>query len=387
MSEKGGVPARFATVPWALKAFFAKADNPIPLWVAEPTVELAQPIDDAIRSRADSGWYGYESRIPEYDRVFKQWMSERHGWDLSELKILQSPSIGTSIASLLDIFTADGDGVILQTPVFTDFKPLVSRSERAVIKNSLILKDGRYEMDFSGLEEAASDPKVKALILCNPHNPVGRVWTKAELANVAQICERHNVLVISDEIHCDLMLNGATFSPFADAASGTSVRWAALHGPIKTFGVAGICDTLLITDDEEIADCFGKRCDAMSLNRNNIFGLAAFHAGYSEGGEWLDEFIHKIEQNVDYIRENLPDGIELIEPESTYLAWLDFSGLGMDVPELTSWLSSEVNIAVSPGHWFGREGAGFARMTIAVEREVLVDAIERMRNAVERLSK
>jgi cystathionine beta-lyase len=240
-------------------------------------------------------------------------------------------------------------------------------------------------MDFEGLEKLVSDPTVRVLVLCNPHNPVGRAWSLDELRQVANICSQHDVMVISDEIHCDIMLHGLNFVPFADAANGISVRWAALHGPIKTFGVAGLCDTLMITDDDEIAKEFERRCNAMSLNRNNVFGLAAFHAGYNSGSEWLDGFIDQIESNFDYVRNNLPNGIELIEPEATYLAWLDFSGLGMDVPKLTNWLAAEANIAVSPGHWFGREGAGFARMTIAVEREVLEEAMRRLKEAVSRL--
>ena len=385
MSEETGFPARFASVPWALDAFFPESDDPIPLWVAEPTLPLAQPIVDTIRDRADSGWYGYESRIGEYENTFRNWMRSRHGWEIGDSRILQSPSIGSSIASLIDLFTNAGDGIILQSPVFTDFKLLINKSSRRVVKSALTLESGRYQMGFESLEKSASDPMVRVLVLCNPHNPVGRAWSLDELRLVAKICSRHDVMVISDEIHCDIMLHGLDFVPFADAANGISVRWAALHGPIKTFGVAGLCDTLMITDDDEIAKEFERRCDVMSLNRNNVFGLAAFHAGYNSGSEWLDGFIDQIESNFDYVRNNLPNGIELIEPEATYLAWLDFSELGMDVPKLTNWLVAEANIAVSPGHWFGREGAGFARMTIAVEREVLEEAMRRLEEAVSRL--
>jgi cystathionine beta-lyase len=222
------------------------------------------------------------------------------------------------------------------------------------------------------------------LILCNPQNPVGRVWTRDELLSVADICAANDVFVISDEIHADITLGAAVFTPFAQVASGTAVRWAATHGPIKTFGLAGVCDSLIISDDGEIIETFGQKSSQLHLTRNNVFGIAAFQAAYHSGGAWLDQFLHLIEANVVLLRADLPDEIDLIQPEGTYLAWLDFRKLGMDVPELASWLPTQAHLALSPGHWFGREGAGFARMTIAAPIEVIGEAIERLTVACER---
>ncbi|MEA2009708.1 MAG: aminotransferase class I/II-fold pyridoxal phosphate-dependent enzyme, partial [Actinomycetota bacterium] len=218
--------------------------------------------------------------------------------------------------------------------------------------------------------------------LCNPHNPVGRVWTRDELADVAAICARHDVFVIADEIHADLALTPFRFTPFASVAADSGVAWAATHGPIKTFGLAGVCDTLLVTGDADVSKLFRTRSSQLHLTRNNVFGVAAFEAGYRTGGEWLDELLEGIASNVALLRDGLPPGVGLVEPEGTYLAWLDFRELGMDVPELATWLSESARLALSPGHWFGRQGAGFARMTIATPPEQIEDAITRLTEAV-----
>jgi cystathionine beta-lyase len=216
------------------------------------------------------------------------------------------------------------------------------------------------------------------MILCNPHNPVGRVWKNEELVSVAEICAANDVFVLSDEIHADITLPPASFTPFARAAASTGVQWAATHGPIKTFGLAGVCDSLVVAEDEEIIKAFETKSSQLHLTRNNVFGIVAFQAAYQNGGSWLDGFIDLIASNAELLRENLPDGIDLVQPEGTYLAWLDFRQLGLGVPELASWLPTQAHLALSPGHWFGREGAGFARMTIAAPTAVISDAIDRL---------
>ena len=214
-------------------------------------------------------------------------MRRRHGWDGTTLHTSVSPSVGTSIGVLIDLMSDRGDGVILQPPVFTDFKPLVAAAHRRVIKNPLVLDDG-YRMDADGLAEVASEPSTKMMILCNPHNPVGRVWLPDELAKVAEVCATNDVFVIADEIHADLVLPGSRFTPFASVAGESGVRWAATHGPIKTFGLAGVCDTLLVSDDEELTNRYREVSSQLHLTRNNVFGIAAFEAAYRSDGTWLD---------------------------------------------------------------------------------------------------
>lgn len=378
-------PNSRASDPKSLTRIFGDSDGLLPLWIAEPYVALSPTITKALEDRAAAGWYGYETRSDEVLGSFWAWMTSRHGWSQGDLQAIVSPSVGTSIGVLIEALTNEGEGVILQPPVYTGFKPLVSKLQRSIVRNALVLKDDGYRMDLADLEFKASDPATKMMILCNPHNPVGRVWTPADLEAVADICSRHGVFVLADEIHADIILPPHRFTPFASVTTGVQVRWAATHGPIKTFGLAGVCDTLIVTDDEEIIETFGRRSSQLHLTRNNVFGMAALEAGYRAGGPWLDGFIDAVSTNFAQLERGLPDGIELVEPEGTYLAWLDFRGLGMNVPELRAWLSSEARLALSLGHWFGREGAGFARMTVAARPEVVDEAIGRLVAAVDQI--
>lgn len=373
-------PRALASDSDRLESLYGKSDL-VPLWIAEPYVPLAEPVVEAIQNRAMSGWYGYESRPDSLKEAFWKWAERRHGWGGGGLSTIVSPSVGTSIGVLIDELTDSGDGIIIQPPVFTDFKPLITAAGRRVVRNSLVLNDGGYEMDTDGLAELAADPSVRMLILCNPHNPVGRVWSENELKTVARICARHDVVVIADEIHADLALGGSKFVPFAAAALGTSVAWAATHGPIKTFGLAGVCDTLLITDDSDIAARFDSVSNRFHLTRNNVFATVAFEAGYRDGEQWLSSLLEHVAANVDRLRHGLVEPIRVTPHEATYLAWLDFRELGMDVPGLAAWLASS-GVALSPGHWFGREGAGFARMSVAVDADTIDEAASRLNQGV-----
>ncbi len=366
----------------SLGRHFGGGDDLLSLWIAEPYLALAPPVVSALQDRAGLGWYGHETRPESLANGFWAWMQARHGWDRGELHTVVSPSVGTSIGVLIDQVTEPGDGVIIQPPVFTDFKPLVTSNERRVVRNPLVVGDDGYGFDLDGLEVAAADPSATALILCNPHNPVGRVWTAGELALVAEICARHDVFVIADEIHADLVLEPHSFTPFGTVATPSGVRWAALHGPIKTFGLAGVCDTLVISDGDDVVGGFESTSSRFHLTRNNVFGLAAADAAYIRGSEWVDELLDLTATNAALLRDQLPDPMRLVELQGTYLAWLDFRDLGMDVPELAAWLAESARLALSPGHWFGREGAGFTRMTVAVPTQQIEDAIARLDQAV-----
>ena len=374
-------PNALATDPARLEQLFGSHQDLVPLWIAEPYVELAPEIRNVLGSRGQAGWYGYEARPSRLREACWRWMEKRHGWDGSDLLTSVSPSIGTSIGVLLEQFTAPGDGVILQPPVFTDFKPLIIAAKRSVVRNSLVLTNGRYQFDYATLEARAAEPSTTAMILCNPHNPVGRLWSAAELEIVAEICASHNVLIIADEIHADLALPGNAFTPFAGVAAGTAVKWAALHGPIKTFGLAGVCDTLLITDNDEVSERYREESSRLHLTRNNVFALAAFDAAYGNGEAWLNSLLALVEEHVDLLDRTLPDPLRIVRPQATYLAWLDLRGLGLEVPALARWLT-DAGVALSPGHWFGREGAGFARMTIAAPTRTIREAVDRLAAAV-----
>ncbi len=368
--------------PETLIRHFGTVDDLIPLWIAEPDVALAPSVVDALTTRAADGWYGYETRPASVIDAFHDWAATRHGWRSADLATLVSPSVGTTIGALIDLLSAPDEAVILQPPVFTDFKSLANAAGRPVLRNPLVEIDGRHDLDLDGLETVAADPHARILVLCNPHNPVGRVWTTEQLRRIAEICAAHDVVVVADEIHADLALAPNRFVPFAEAARGTRVRWAAAHGPIKTFGLAGVCDTLVVTDDEQIAERFGARSSQLHLTRNNVFGLTAFETAYRTGGPWLDDLLDLVADNVTALRDGLPPEIALVEPEGTYLGWLDVRALDLPVAEVAGWLATRAGVAVSPGHWFGREGAGFARVTLAVPPETMRRAVEQIDAAV-----
>lgn len=290
---------------------------------------------------------------------------------------LVSPSVGTSIGVLIEGLSGPGEGVVIQPPVFTDFKPLIVASGRRIERNPLRLEDDSYQIDLDGLEAVLAHPDVRLMILCNPHNPIGRLWTHEELRVVARLCAEHGVVVVADEIHADLALPPHSFTPFAEAAVGTGVEWAATHGPIKTFGLAGICDTLLVTESERLARLFKDASNRLHLTRNNVVSMAAFEAAYRSGAEWLDDLLDLVLANLGALRAGLGDGIRLMPQQATYLAWLDFRALGLDVPRLAGALST-AGLALSPGHWFGREGAGFARMSVAVNPAAITEATGRL---------
>jgi cystathionine beta-lyase len=359
---------------------FGTDEDVLPMWIAEPNVALAPTISEALQRRAELDWYGYETRPDQVLDSFWSWMQAQHTWEATGLHTLISPSVGTSIGVMIEQMTGEGDGVILQPPVFTNFKPLVVSSGRTVVQNPLVLSEGRYEMDFDDLEAKAADPRTRMLILCSPHNPVGRVWTTEELSTVASICGTNNVFVMADELHADLAQSGHTFMPFARAAEGIDVVWAAAHGPIKTFGLAGVCDTVLITPSADIAAGFEKISSRLHLTRNNVFALAAFDTAYRTGVGWLDQFRTQLDRNLVLLRSGLPDSIKLIRPEGTYLAWLDLRELNLEVSEMATWLGS-AGVGLSPGHWFGRQGAGFARMTFAVPESMISEAAARLSQA------
>jgi cystathionine beta-lyase len=367
-----------------LERHFGTSGGLLPLWIAEPDVDLAPEVTEALRARAATGWYGYETRPEAVIDAFWEWSAARHGWDGSGLRTSVSPSVGTSVGTMIAQLTDPGDGVILQPPVFTDFKPLVTAAGRTPIRNALTLTGDGYRMDPADLAAKAADPRTRMLILCNPHNPVGRVWTRDELHRVASVCAEHDVFVLADEIHADIVVPPHEFVPFAVAAADTGVAWAATHGPTKTFGLAGVCDTLLITDADEVAERFQETSSRLHLIRNNVFGLTAFETAYRHGGPWFDDFIGLVAGNIALLRARLPEQIHVLPLEGTYLAWLDLRDLGLSVPEIAPWLGA-AGVALSPGHWFGREGAGFARMTIAAPSRTIERAADLLASAVARL--
>ncbi len=377
----------YPTLKWSksfLTEYFGNPDA-IPMSVADMDFEAPPAVIEKLKKRAAHGIYGYEYRPDSYFDAIVGWYRNRHNWNLEREHIESSPSILSAIAILINQHSDEGDGVIIQPPVFFEFRMVIRDNRRKVVKNPLKFVDGHYEIDFEDLERKAADPKNKMLVLCSPHNPVGRVWTQGELEQVAEICARHDVFVIADEIHGDFVFPPHQFAPYLSIANNGNE--AACLSPAKTFNIAGMVDALTIIPNEQHRQQFREFTQRYQINKVNVFASAAIEAAHREGGAWLDELLVYLQGNIAFIKAYLQQrniGVSLIEPEGTFLAWLDFNGLGMDAKTLAKFLAQEAQIAIAPGHWFGREGAGFARMTIGCPRATIQRALDNLTAAVQK---
>ena len=361
-------------------------EDAVPMSVADMDLPSPPSVVDALSRRVDHGIFGYGAKPEGYHRAVEDWYRTRHGWHLTRGDLVASPSILSAVSVLIEQHSSEGDGVLVQPPVFFEFKAAIRRTGRVLVKNPLQLVAGRYEMDLADLEAKAADPSTKVLILCNPHNPVGRVWTREELGRVAEICERHGVFVVSDEIHGDFAFPPHRSVPYLTVADTPGAAAAACLSPAKTFNVAGTVDSLVAIPDPERREAFQTFVRRYFMNKTNVLSVAAIEAAYADGGDWLDEVLGYVQGNVELVRDHLAAhdlGVSIVEPDGTFLLWLDFRELGMDAKELERFLGREAGVALAQGYWFGREGAGFARMTIGCPRDTVRRAVERLTAALD----
>ena len=355
-----------------------------PSWVADMDFKAAPEVIAALARRLDHGVFGYESSCEALPAAVVNWLSTRYGWSTSPEKIITTPRTLNSLSVMIDLFSAEGEGVIVQPPVFYDFKQLISANRRRLVKNPLRLEHGRYRMDLDHLEAVAAEPENRLLILCNPHNPVGRAWSQQELSALSEICSGNGVFVIADEIHGDLVYRNR-YTPLASVSREAALNCASCVSPIKSFNLAGVANSMIIIEHDDRRQLCRDWYNRFEVNKNNVFTNAAMLAAYSSGGEWLEQVTDYIQGNVelldDFLQQNVP-AVKLIEPEATYLVWLDFRELGLDARQLEAFLSKEARMATNPGHWFGREGAGFARINVACPRSVLETALKQLAKAV-----
>lgn len=352
--------------------------------VADMDFKAAPAVLEALRKRLDHGVFGYETVPDGLVPALTNWLCARHDWRVEAGHILRAPNILNALAVAASLFTREGDNIIVQPPVFFDFYDILRENNRSLISNSLILENGRYRIDFDDLEQKASNPRTKMIFLCNPHNPIGRVWTEDELRTLGDICARHHVLVVSDEIHGDITFAGRKYTPFASLGPEYAANSISCVSPAKSFNIASCCCSFTIISDDGKRTAFQVENSRLTVNKNNAFASVAMEAAYKDGGPWLDQVLAYLEKNVDLVRERLRDipHIKLIEPEGTFLLWLDFRELGLQPDDLTKFLRGQAKWAVTRGQAFGAEGAGFARLNIACTRAKLDTALTQLEKAV-----
>lgn len=358
----------------------------IPLWVADMDFEAPKEISQAIRERTNHEIYGYTEKSAKLFRSITNWYKKRHNWEFYEDWISFTTGVNSGINLAVQVFTKPGDKVIVQPPVYRPFFTAVQNNGRELVCNPLKLESGRYYMDYKDLE-AKFDPRTRMLILCNPHNPGGRVWSKDELLQLAELCRKHDVLILADEIHADFVYAGRSHVPLASLSEEIAQQTITCVAPNKTFNLAGLNTACTVIANKYLREEFDKMLENSGI-QVNLFGLIAMEAAYTHGEEWLEELLVYLSDNIDYLLEffqsRVPQ-IKPIKPEGTFLAWLDCRGLGLTPEDLTDWMTKTARVALNEGSWFGTGGEGFMRLNFGCPREILKQGLERIEKAVNSL--
>ncbi len=357
----------------------------IPLWVADMDFKTAPCIVDAIKARADQGIFGYTWRSPSYLEAIASWQKRRNGWDADTAKMAFSPGVVPGIQTALKMITEPGDQVLIQPPVYHPFAAVVEDTGRTLVQNPLLRDEsGYYTMDFNDLEEKLKGG-VKALILCNPHNPVGRSWTAEELKTVGDLCVRYGAEIISDEIHSDLMLDGHTHTCMAALSPEIAAITTTCIAPSKTFNLAGLQASTIVFNTVERRKACQKEQLKQHGGRNNCFSIVATIAAYTQGEEWLEQLLTYLSGNMDFIRTFCRERIPQLKPntpEATYLNWIDARALGLDDEALMRFMVDKAGVAMNRGDGFGLGGSGFLRLNAACPRAVIEKALCQIEAAI-----
>lgn len=356
----------------------------IPMWIADMDFAAPKEVVDALAARVKHGIYGYTELSHSYHPAVVNWMKTRHQWDIQPEWIVTTPGIVPALAMLARTLIKPGEKVIIQPPVYYPFASVLNFNEIEIVENRLCYENGRYQMDFDDLESKARDPQTKMLILSNPHNPVGRVWTHEELSRVAEVCRANDVLVISDEIHADLAFQ--SFTPFGTIDASAIVCTAAS----KTFNLAGLSTSNIIIPQKDLRENFSTYMLKNALFGSTFFGLLATETAYAHSAYWLDQLLEYLSDTLNYMEKyfakHIPQ-IRMIRPEGTYLVWLDCRALGLDSTSLHRFFSDRARVYLEQGAIFGTGGEGFLRMNIATPRKAVKEALKRIKEAVESLPK
>jgi cystathionine beta-lyase len=363
--------------------------NVIPLWIADMDFEVARPINDALINRANQGIFGYTSRPNSYYEAFCHWEKTRNNWIINKDLISFSPGVVPSLSVIVREFSNKEDKILIQTPVYPEFYDVIESWGRVVIENQLLEQNGVYSIDFHDFEEKLKQ-KPKLFIMCSPHNPVGRVWSREELEQVTALCLHYNVMIVSDEIHSDLILWDNKHIPTATISKEVEGKTITCTSCTKTFNLAGLQASVVIFPNAEVKETFDVFWRGMDIHRNNCFSLVAVEAAYRHGGEWLDQLIPYIEENINFIRNfcasNIPK-IKPSKPESTYLVWLDCRELELGNEELKKFMINEAGLGLNAGNDFCRSLSGYMRLNAACPRSILEKAMQQLEKAVNSLNK
>ena len=359
----------------------------LPMWVADMDFRTAPAIIDALQKRVAHGIFGY-TRVPDayYDAV-TSWFSRRHGWDIDREWIIYTSGVVPAVSAVIKALTVPGDKVIVQTPVYNCFFSSIRNNGCEIVSNPLRRTADTYEMDFDALERCATDPRAKVMLLCNPHNPAGRVWTPDELTRLGNICLRNGVTVVADEIHCELVYQGFKYTPFASLSDAFLHRSVTCVSPSKAFNIAGLQIANIVAFDNDLRSCIDKAININEVCDVNPFGVAATIAAYNEGEEWLNQLVDYLHGNyeamAEFCRRELPE-FPITRLEGTYLVWMDCSSLGMPSDALEHALLDDARLWLNAGTMYGAEGEGYMRWNIACPRSVMLDGLNRFLNFVRR---
>jgi len=354
----------------------------LPMWVADMDFQTAPEILEAMHESINHGIFGYSVPKEEYYEIVADWFRKRLGWaDAKGEWIVKTPGVVFAIATAIRAFSEKGDAILIQQPVYYPFRMVIEDNDRVCVNNPLVLKDGHYEMDFADMERKIIDNNVKMFILCSPHNPVGRVWTKEELREVISICKRHNVLIVSDEIHCDFVYQGYEHTMLPVLAEDCADRIIVCTAPSKSFNLAGLQLSHIFIPDNKLRESFQKELMKIPYDESGALALVAGRAAYEKGAQWMDELKEYLLGNLEYLRDflqkNLPK-VRLIEPQGTYLVWLDFSAYDLTPEGLEYKMRNEAKVWTDEGTMFGEEGAMFERLNIACPRVILAKALDQI---------
>lgn len=357
----------------------------LPMWVADMDFRTAPPVVEALRKRAEHGIFGYV-RVPDaYYAAVTNWFARRHDWQIEKEWIIYTTGVVPALSAVIKALTVPGDKVMVQTPVYNCFFSSIRNNGCGMIANPLIYRNGTYQIDFADLEQKAADPSVKVLLLCNPHNPAGRVWTKQELTRIGDICIRNNVWVVADEIHCELVFPGHTYIPFASISQEFLMHSVTCTSPSKAFNLAGLQIANIISADTDIRTKIDKAININEVCDVNPFGVEALMAAYNDGEEWLEELKQYLFANYNYLRvyfeEYLPE-FPVATLEGTYLVWADCSVLNQSSDETVKTLLEKEKLWVNEGSLYGEAGEGFIRINIACPRQQLIEGLNRLRRAL-----